>query len=428
MLRTVPFLAALVIPVLLLCPAGAQKPDFDIRTTEVGGKLFDQWMKDLQDSDPGVVEFGVRAIGNFGKEGRRAVPQLISILTRPGQDTSLKVNSCITLGSVGLDDKDLIAGVNALINFGLQSDQGICRFQAALALARIGPKARGAINHLSQYTIRDRTSWEIRKAGAYALGQIGAGEKDQPADPRAINALLERLDTDRCGQVRLEGILGLSTLAPTLLVTDVPRIVSKAVAAVNDRDKAVAIYARLLMAQLDPKYISEANFRVIASYLQNPDMQVRLHACRVLQMLGEKAKFTIPDLIAALKDKETLVATGAISALVAMKDAVGDREYIRIAELLKAPETYIRCHAAQALATFGDKAKARVPELISALQDREPVVLVAVAVALAEMGEAARPAIPSLQGLSQHSNEDVRDAAIATIEAINNPQAVKPKK
>lgn len=430
MRRIVPLVAAVIAFFLFLGPTSAQKGDFDIRTHEVGGKTFDQWFKDLQDTDPGVVETALRFLSSFGKEGKRAIPQIVAILSKPRQDTSLKVNSCITLGAIGLDETNSVRQIDALISFGLREpDQGIVRFQAAVALARYGPKAKGAVGYLSQFTIRDATSWEIRKAAAFALGVTGVGEKDQPADARALSALLERLDKDPCGQVRLEAIMGLSNLGPTLLVADVPKVIQSAqFRADKDRDKAVVIYSRLLLAQLDPKYISDANFRVIAGFLQHPDLQIRLHACRALQMLGDKAKFTVPDLIATLKDKEGLVATGAIQALVAMKDAVGEKEYGRMAEMLRSAEVHVRCHAANALATFGDKAKSRVQDLISALSDREPSVLIAVSVALSEMAEAAKPAIPSLQGLSQHPNEDVREAAAAAIDAITNPQPAKPKK
>jgi HEAT repeat protein len=423
-------LLACLLVVTAAAPGDAQDKEKDIvkdgsRIIEVAGKTLDQWIKELQDSDPSAQETAIRAISNFGEEGRRAAPAIIPFLR--DKDVSLRVNAVITLGAIGLDNRDVINGVGGLQAL-LRDTQGIVRYQAAMTLGRLGPQAKSALSYLMTVTILDRTSWEIRKAAAYAVGAIGAGDKMNFSDSRAVVALKTALN-DPCAQVRLEAILGLSTLGQYIDPQEIPNLKPLLERrALIDRDKTVMIYSRLLLMQYDATYIRETNLVPIAQQLQNPDVQVRLQAARALAMLADKAKSRIPDLIEALKDKESLVASAATAALVAMKNEMTDQQTIDIGKILLYGEKhYVRCHAAQALGSLGERAKFRVPELIRALQDQNSDVVKTSAMALIEMGDAARPAIPYLKELRNHKDEDVQDAAELAIYGIENPQAVRPK-
>src|SRR5207247_7974983 len=132
---------------------------------------------------------------------KTAAPALINELT--DRDVSLRVNATITLGIVGMEEKDIPAGVSALIRL-LTDTQSIVRYQAAMALGRLGRDARPAIPALLN-TIKDSSSWEIRKAAAFALGAI-AEDRQRGPDVRAMRALADALK-DTCFQVLMEGIL-----------------------------------------------------------------------------------------------------------------------------------------------------------------------------------------------------------------------------
>jgi HEAT repeat protein len=418
-------------------PAPSQNKDTDSQSQnqEVAGKTLDAWIEDLKDSDPSVKELALRAISNYGSAGKRASAAIVGLNLLSHGDISVRVNSCITLGVIGIEDKSLNNGVAGLVK-ALSDPQGIVRFQAAMALGRLGSSVRNAlgysaaVNHLSQYTIRDNNSWEIRKAGAFALGPLGAGTKADQPDNRAVTALLNAIGPvgDACSQVRLEALFSLSMIVPTMPISEGPRLRPNIeFRALKDKDKLVNIYARLLLMQIDPSYLNDDNLKAIAKLLEYPDLQVRLHVVRVLHMLGERAQSTIPLLIAAIRDKETPVANGAAAALVGMKDAVTDAHLQEIAKMLKAEETHVRVHACQALTAFGEKARLRINDLIAVLNDKEPAVLVAACMALSELGEYGKPAVPALEQVARHMDDTVKEAALLAIDFILYPVASKSK-
>src|SRR5262249_45111163 len=150
-------------------------------------KTLLEWENDLKDKDPSVKEEAMAAIKIYGSAARHSGPILIKTLTDP--DVGLRVNAAITLGYIGVEDKDIKACVRGLTEM-LRDQQGIVRFQAARALARIGPEAASAVPLLIART-KDFGSWEIRGAAAYALGSVayepqvlvggGGGVKNLPS-------------------------------------------------------------------------------------------------------------------------------------------------------------------------------------------------------------------------------------------------------
>src|SRR5262249_13034635 len=192
-------------------PPGKKNDDAVKSSAMVGGKTLDQWMDDLKSSDPSVREKAISMIKLYGTAARPAVPALIKAMA--DADVALRVNAIIALGLIGMDQQDVEKGVVALTR-ALNDTQGIVRFQAAMALGRLGVDAKSAVPALVN-TIRDATTWEIRQAGAYALGTVAVDRQSGP-DQRAINALLTVL-SDRSSQVRLEAVLSLITLGPPAL-------------------------------------------------------------------------------------------------------------------------------------------------------------------------------------------------------------------
>src|SRR5262249_5454720 len=135
----------------------------------VNGKTLYEWTKDLRDKDASVRVRAVATIKVYGQDARQYAREVINAMKDP--DVSLKVNAVITLGWIGMEEKDLKDGVTALIAL-LASPQGIVRFQAVIALGNLGSKASGAVDRLIPM-LRDHQSFEIRQATARALTQTG---------------------------------------------------------------------------------------------------------------------------------------------------------------------------------------------------------------------------------------------------------------
>ena len=116
--------------------------------------------------------------------------------------------------------------------------------------------------------------------------------------------------------------------------------------------------------------------------LQDPDPQTRREAAGALATL--KAKEGVPQLTAALKDRDAGV----------------------------------RAKAAEALWSMGPDARDAVSELTAALKDRSADVRLSAAGALGEIGAEARDAVPALNACLKDRDANVPDAARKALEKI----------
>jgi HEAT repeat protein len=403
--------AGLVVAILLAARAPAYGQTKD---SEINGKRLDQWLKDMQDKDASVVERAIQNIWQFGQGARDTAGPAI-ILATGSLDTSVRVNAAIAVGMIGLNEKDMERGVNALIRL-LNDTQAIVRFQATMSLGRLGPAAKAAIPKLAKDTINDKTAWEIRKAAAYSIGSIAADPKLGP-DSTAINALIGAL-RDPCAQVRLGAVAGLGVLAPAAKPQEQQAVQSGMKGVLNDRDKSVVIGAYMVLLQLDkasaPQYVKQT-----AGFLKYPDMDVRINAAQALGSLGANAKgeiFTLIDCLAT--EKQNRAATEMGLAISHLKEFVTEKHIAAIAKLLQSTETVQRARGAQTLGLLGEAAKSQIPALMAALEDRENQVLIMACLALGQMGKYANKALPRLTDLTNHPDEAVQQAAFDAIDRI----------
>jgi HEAT repeat protein len=309
---------ALAAFVLFSAPSGAQpekKTEESKKTSAmVGGKTLDQWIDDLKNKDPAKRELALSMIKLYGSGARPAVPAVIRTMGDP--DMALRVNAIIALGFIGMNNEHVNTGVTALTR-ALGDNQGIVRYQAAMALGRLGVDAKSAIPALLN-TVSDKASWEIRQAGAFALGTVAVDKKAAP-EMRVIKALLGAL-RDSSYQVRLESVLSLITLGPpgtpadkNYTVTELEQLVR------NDSSMAVKIWARMAVMRMDK--VTDTHVKAIGAQLKNSDPEVRVHAARALATIGPEAKGQISNLMAQLDDKDLQVVYWVIVALAQMGDA-----------------------------------------------------------------------------------------------------------
>jgi HEAT repeat protein len=384
---------------------------------EVSGKTLEQWIKDMKDADPSVRETAIQAVVHFGPAARKAVPELITELR--DLDASIRTNAAISLGMIGMDEKDLKRGVAGL-KLLLSDQQGVIRYQAAMALGRIGTDASEAASYLATYTVKDLSSWEIRKAAAYALGSVAGKEKDDP-DVAAIKGLIYAAGNDSSAQVRLEAIMSLILLGPPKndsVKDSEEQLFHKLM---NHKNRVLVIWAHVGTMRINK--VTKEHVEAIANQLASPDQMTRMHAVRALGSLGTEAKAAIPMLVQAMQTTDPTTRHLAAMALAAIADA--KTAVPPLIDTLKDKESSVRLAAVQALGRLGPLAKPAVPGLIEVLQkDREAVVVGAAIWAVGEIGEGARDAIPALQKIIKEEDEPLPKAAT---EAINKIEGKKPK-
>jgi HEAT repeat protein len=389
---------------------------------DVGGKTIEQWIKEIkEDPDPSVREAAIQAVVQFGPGARKAVPALITELQ--DRDASIRSHAAISLGAIGCDEKDLKRGVNALVRL-LSDAQAVVRYQAAMSLGHLGPDASEATSYLATYTIKDLSSWPIRKAAAYALGSVAGKEKDDP-DVKAINGLVYAMTNDSSAHVRLEAVMSLILLGPPK--SDSSKEAAEAVLKRLTRDKnhVVAIWAHVGLMRWDK--VTKTHVLAIAEMLTHSDQMTRMHALRALGTLGTEAKDAVSFLQKAAKAKDPATRQVALMALTTIADpktAVQD-----LTDSLQDKEPSVRVTAAQSLGKLGKSSRKAVPSLIEMVQkDKEPFVVGAAIWALGEIGPGAEDALPALQKIAKEEEEPLQKAANEAIDKIQGKKPKAPKK
>ncbi len=303
-----------------------EKGAIPLKPKEVAGQTLDQWVKEILDRDPGVRERALQTVVLFGPEARRHAAHAI-LQEMSDRDPSLRANAAVAIGAIGADDDDARAALERLKEL-LSDSQAIVRMRAALALGGFGPPARLAIPKMA-LAIRDpyNSSWEVRKALAYALGTTGVDRQEGP-HPTSVRALADILCSpamlrDPCALVRLEAVRSLVLLGRPASPADYRYALTAILRAFDDRDPSVALWARVAVMRIQDK-VSEKYLSGISKFLTDRDPQVRIQALQALAMIGGEAADHVPEMVARLKDPEPMVVGWAIESLGRMGPAARD--------------------------------------------------------------------------------------------------------
>jgi HEAT repeat protein len=316
----------------------------------VGGKTLAEWVADIHNQDPGVRETGIQTVVLFSSSApndmaKRLVRRLAGkaiINELKDDDPSLRANAAVALGVLGAEPEDAEACLKGLAAR-LQDSQMIVRFRAATTLGGFGPYAKNVVPQLDKAMSDRGASWEVHKAVAFALGTTGidpnvlipkkADEMAEKADdgskpdklpteskegpnPIAVRSLAVALRNDPCADVRLEIVRSLLRFGKPPAGAEPQRATIKRAlqGALQDRDKTVAIWARVGLMGLDKPSAKLLN--EIAHYLKSDrSVVVRTNAAWALATMGPEAKAHIDDLIEALDDPESQVVFYVIKAL-----------------------------------------------------------------------------------------------------------------
>jgi HEAT repeat protein len=406
--------------------------------------------KVLADDDSSVV---VPALHYLAETGEACVPAMTEALA----NAKTRHWACLVLGEVGAPAKGAVAELTKA----LKDKDPEVRLQAAVALAEIGPSSLTAAKEL--IVVADDPEAGVRFGAIYALGKLGAKDastvlekhvKSESAFLKMISAwALAKIHPDNAEQqasaldlilksikdkdpgVRRGAVMALYELkAPPEKVAEVLH------AALADGDPAVQANVAEAYASLGAKIAPRAGERL-------KDKELKGLALMILRRLGPDGAAAVPNLIDALKDEDpgfrkevafTLAGVGpaaakAVPALVAVAESDADSRAAacyalgRIGPAAKDAAPMLRKNLAsedrmlkfasvwallQILPEDASIKPTAVP-ILSAVLENAPhdMVRVQAAVALGDLGAAAKPALPMLKRLLDDSNPLVRQAA-----------------
>jgi HEAT repeat protein len=350
--------------VLVWATANGQVPPTDNKVPEgkkstqtFEGKTLYDWLKELKETKEQPKDPGVkvRAIHAVQFYRSEAREAVPAIIKAlKDPDASVRVNAAIALGLIGLDTKDLKEGITALTR-----------------LASKNTESQGI----------------VRYQAAQALGRLGSDSA--PAIPVLVSAIADTTASE---------IRGAAAFA----------LGSAGMDAQKGPD-ARAIHALL----------GDSTYR---TGVHDVSHDVRMECLFSLIVLGPPAQATDKAaekraLEALLHDKSKVVEIWARVAIMRL-EKVSSQHLIPIAKHLKDPDMRVRVNAARAFAIMGQDAKASVKDLVYALDDKEPSVLIWVCAALGEMRDAAQEGLPRLEGLTEHQDGRVKQAAAEAITKI----------
>jgi hypothetical protein len=297
-------------------------------------------MKDIEDPDPTVRDFSVRALPNFGPAaGKKDVSALLLKRMNAEKDPVVRYAVWGAVGAIPFEHEphngEAIRLLSIVIDTAVSGGQS--RSQAVQAITMFGPRAEGAITALTGQACAD-ASYETRRLIANALGRIGFNEKSGP-NMKALTRLADTLARDESAAVRMEALQSLMLLGPPWAAVKkaddkmAPPVDAKSAAVVIkqlklrvgdpkqklvglEKDKQVEIWGRLVLMRFDPAEINEDNLEALARHLTTPVVGVRVQALQAIAFLGPVGAKKLDAVVRILWEKdqpvELVVATLAV--------------------------------------------------------------------------------------------------------------------
>jgi HEAT repeat protein len=312
--------------------------------TEIDGRDIATVMKNLEDPDPVIREYGARLLPQFGPPA--AQPTVSKVLIRRmnvERDPGVKAAVYAAVGGIQfVNEADNKEAMRLLVSAVDNAAPGSSlRLAAVQAIAQFGAKGSEAITVLTGNAMLD-PSYGTRQHIAIALGRIGFNETAGP-NMRALSRLADNLARDESAAVRMEALQSLMMLGPPWAAPKAPGakmapptdtknaevIIKFMRARVGDpkakipsveKDKQVEIWGRLVLMRFDPREINDDNLDAITRYLTGADNGVKVQALQAIGLIGEGASRKLNDVLRLLEDKDApyQVTVSAIQVLGAL--------------------------------------------------------------------------------------------------------------
>ncbi len=277
----------------------------------------------LRSPDAQVRRRALEALAPMGADAKAAVPALVEGLS--DKDETLAAKYALTLGAIGPDAR---AAVPVLVRLAKNTERPALRVAALGTLGRIGPDAREVAPYL--LTLVKDPSTQVRNVAVDALARIGADPKTagpvlvealrhpEQTSPNLVGAALKKLGpavipevakllkdsrpTVRGQGVRLLGEFGAAAKGTAPALTE----------ALKDDQLSVGLQAARALWEVEQ---NPAGVPVLVKGLGSPLASVRAQAAATLEIMGGKARESVPALLKAAKDRDPRVQKAARGAL-----------------------------------------------------------------------------------------------------------------
>ena len=259
---------------------------------EIGPTAIPSLMEALKDKEDDFVRgTAAEALGWIGPEADAAVPALGAILKEA--EGRLRVTVALALWRISKDERAVPALVVAL-----DHKDDVVRWEAAEALAKVGPPARDAVPALCK-ALKEGDEF-LREDAATALGRIGP-------DAKAATDDLAKTLKDKETRVRVAAAVALWHISRRQAA--IPALVKILQSPMEwERDRAVNA-----LAEIGPE--AKAALPALDAALNDEDEFVVSRAAETLGSIGPDARPAAPKLIQALKDNRMYVSESAAEAL-----------------------------------------------------------------------------------------------------------------
>jgi HEAT repeat protein len=318
----------------------------------------------------------IQALGAFGAEAERTVPELAKILSTD-RDVRVRWFAAAAIAHLGASAKTAVpALVDALRSTEIATggpaghrmepttiEDGPIRLAAAVALGEIGPEARGAVAGLTGALSDDDP--RVRGEAAAALGKIG------PDAARTVEPLA-RLAAEEC-------------------------------------DESVAELAFWALTK-----IGEASVSALMGIARTGHTSARERAISAVAEIGRGADSAIPDLIGSLADPEASIRMAAAHALGTISIGPGTPTVVpALIDAVEDPDPDVRGAAVDSLGIMRASADRAIPVLVGALNDVEIQDA-----ALRSLERIGMPAFPAIRPLLQSTRSELRNSAVGVLSRL----------
>jgi HEAT repeat protein len=280
----------------------------------------------------------------------------------------------------------------------LQSGDVQRQVLAAEALKAVGPAAMTAIEPLVAAATSPNSSLSMAAAGALPAIELGAARS-------VMHTWLSKLN-DPDVQMRRDAVSALGALGPVAKPA-----VGLLVAALNDPDLLVRERATRAVGSIGIPY--ETVLQGLSQALTDSEWTVRYAAVTQFSFNGHSSPAALTLLQALTKDENKTVAQMAQSAVASIQRPIQVSTY-----LVMLRQGMNRTYALQQLAKLGPRAAEATEEIAALFGSEIPLERYLAACALAEIGPAAKQALPRLQRAIQDPDPIVRATAAEATNAV----------
>jgi HEAT repeat protein len=349
----------------------------------------------LKNPRPDVRREAVLALGAMNDAAEPATAQIAEMLS----DEHAQTAATFVLGQLG----KIPAEAEKKIRENAKSDDKTLATVSLWALTRVHPEDKELRREATEKIVENLKDKDpfVRVSAARALAAL-------PPAPEITLPIMEKMLKDADATTAQYALDALATLGPKA----VPRLIELL------QHKDLRVQVVYVLGQIGPGAAPAVD--ALAKLVGDKDVQLSTEAVLALGKIGPDAKSAVPALMKALEQENCPNAHAIIYTLGRIGPNAASAEPL----LLKAMKSEDRSLAVVSAWTFtkigphSDKPKMAVRVFVACLSDALPETRKAAAEGLADMGPAARDAVPALRKALSDDSKPVREAAEKALQAV----------